>query len=373
MKIQSASAEAFTRDSPKISSTASLRFRPSGVQHLAVLRLVTDSGIEGNSFIGAGSETDVKALCAQALNLVKRELVGRDAADREWLWSQLRLYTFYGRLSYLAWSAVDVALWDIAGKAAGMPVYKLLGAQRHSIPVYASSPYYPEVQGYVDEVLKYKSAGFTAYKIHPAGVPVPRVKEVAAAVREAAGADFHLMVDPSLCYDYEEALQIGKHLESLAYDWFEDPVRYSDFDAVDELARRLDIPIAVSDYSAFGFLEAAQMVRRNNGVRILRGDSMKEGITGLKKLCGLAEAFGLKLEVHSSANSLMNIANLHVALSVNNCDFFELIVPEEMLQHAMAEDIKVGRDGHVQAPEKPGLGFEIDWDLIKRRRVEVMQ
>jgi L-alanine-DL-glutamate epimerase-like enolase superfamily enzyme len=373
VRIAAASIDVFSRESPAISSTAQVRFRPAGTQYLALLRLATDDGIEGNAFLGAWDDSNLRGLCHQALNFVKREVMPRDATDREYLWSQLRFYTFYGRMSFLAWSAVDVALWDIAGKAAGLSVYRLLGAQQTSAPVYASSPYYPEVQGYVDDVLKYKDAGFAAYKIHPAGVPVSRVKEIATKVREAAGDSFHLMVDTSLCYDYEQALAIGKHLQALGYDWFEDPVRYSDFDAVDELARRLDIPIAVSDYPSFGFHEAAQVVRRGNGVRILRGDSMKEGITGLKKLCSMAEAFGLKLEVHSSANSLMNIANLHVVLSVSNCDFFELIVPEDMLQYGMAEDITVGRDGRVRGPEKPGLGFEVDRELIRRRRVETIQ
>ncbi|MBI4220902.1 MAG: mandelate racemase, partial [Chloroflexi bacterium] len=311
MKIRDLSIEIFSREAPRI-STAQARFRPSAPQHLGLLRLTTEDGLEGNSFLGVAGEADLKSLATQAANLVKRELAGKDASDREWLWSQLRYYTFYGRMSYLAWSAVDVALWDLAGKAAGSPVYKLLGAQRHSIPAYASSPYYPEVQGYVEEVLRYKEAGYTAYKIHPAGVPVTRVKEIASQVRKAAGDQMYLMVDASLCYDYEDALAIGKHLESLNYHWFEDPVRYSDFDAIDELARRLDIPIAVTDYPDFRFHEAAQMIRRNNGVRIIRGDSMKEGITGLKKLCSLAEAFGMKCEVHSSVNSLMNVANLHV-------------------------------------------------------------
>jgi len=86
-----------------------------------------------------------------------------------------------------------------------------------------------------------------------------------------------------------------------------------------------------------------------------------------------AEAFGLKLEVHSSGNSLMNIANLHVMLAVNNCDFFELIAPPDMLQHGMIEDITVGRDGSVQAPVKPGLGFEIDRELNRKRRVKEMR
>lgn len=312
----------------------------------------------------------MKSLASQVLNMAQREVVGRDSSERERLWNQLRFYTFYGRTSAQAWSAIDVALWDLAGKSASLPVYKLIGAQRHSVAAYASSPYYPEISGYVEEVLRYKAAGFTGYKIHPAGVPVPRVKEITSAVREAAGPEMRLMLDTSLCYDFEDALEVGRHIEGLGYHWFEDPVRYSDFDAIDELARRLDIPIAVTDYPDFRFHEAAQMVRRRNGVRILRGDSMKEGITGLRKLCALSEGFALRCEVHSSVNSLMNVANLHVILSISNCDFYELIVPPEMFQYGMVRDIEVGKDGNVQAPAGPGLGFEIDFKLIESRLVE---
>lgn len=368
-RIRNVSIEIFSREAPGI-TTAQPRFYATRPPHLGLLRVTDEDGVEGNAFIGSAPEEDLKALAAQVVNMANREVVGKDATERERLWSQLRFYTFYGRTSAQAWSAIDVALWDLAGKRAGLPIYQLIGAQRHSVPAYASSPYYPEVQGYVDEVLRYRAAGFTGYKIHPAGVPVARVKEVTTAVREAVGSEMRLMLDTSLCYDYEDAFEIGKHIQSLDYYWYEDPVRYSDFDAIDELARRLDIPIAVTDYGDFRFHEAAQMLRRRNGVRILRGDSMKGGITGLRKLCALAEGFALRCEVHSSVNSLMNAANLHVILSIANCDFYELIVPPEIFQFGMSRDIEVGKDGNVQAPTEPGLGFAIDFELIRRRLVE---
>lgn len=369
MKVQDVSIDIFSREAPGI-TTAQPRFYATKPPHLGLVRVRDGDGVEGYSFIGGAPEADLKALAGQVLNMAQKEVVGRDATERERLWNQLRFYTFYGRTSAQAWSAIDVALWDLAGKRAGLPVYRLIGAHRNAVPAYASSPYYPEVKGYVDEVLRYKAAGFTGYKIHPAGVPVKRVKEVTTAVREAAGPDMKLMLDTSLCYDFEDALEIGKHIQSLNYYWYEDPVRYSDFDAIDELARRLDIPMAVTDYPDFRFHEAAQMLRRRNRVRILRGDSMKEGITGLRKLCALAEGFALRCEVHSSVNSLMNLANLHVVLSISNCDFYELIVPADIFQYGMVRDIEVDREGNVRAPEEPGLGLEIDFKLIESRLVE---
>jgi len=371
MKVKDVAIDVFTREAPKI-TTAQPRFRSREPQYMALVRVISEDGIEGHSFLGGygDNEASLRALCSQVLGPLKRDLVGRDVADREWLWSQLRFFTFYSHVSYIAWSALDIALWDLLGKAAGMPIYHLLGAQRHKVLAYASSPYYPDVEEYVKEALYYKSKGFKAYKIHPAGVPVSRVKEITRRVREAVGDEMYLMVDASLCYDCKDALEIGKYIQSLGYYWFEDPVRYSDFDAVDQLARRLEIPIALSDYPDFRFHEAAQMIRRNNGVRIIRGDYMKEGITGLKKLCSLAEAFAMNCEVHSSVNSLMNIATLHVVLSVNNCDFYELIVPPDMLQYGMAQDITVDREGYVQAATSPGLGFEVDWELLRRRKVQ---
>jgi L-alanine-DL-glutamate epimerase-like enolase superfamily enzyme len=180
-----------------------------------------------------------------------------------------------------------------------------------------------------------------------------------------------LMVDCSLAYTYHEALQIGPTLDELNFHWFEDPFRYLDLDALVDLARYTRTPLAVTDHPDFAFFEMVPYIRRGVA-RILRGDARKMGITGMKKAAALCEAYGLNYEIHHGGSSLMNAANLNVELSIANCDFYELLLPKEANQFGVLNDISVDNEGYVHAPTKPGLGYEVDWDLINRLTVTVL-
>ena len=119
---------------------------------------------------------------------------------------------------------VDVALWDICAKEAGLPLYKYIGACRDSLPVYASGNFHGTVKEYVDEALYYQSKGIPGYKAHPGG-PVSFDMEVHQAIRDAVGPDYLLMTDPVGDYTINEAVTVGRQLERLNYKWFEEPFR----------------------------------------------------------------------------------------------------------------------------------------------------
>jgi L-alanine-DL-glutamate epimerase-like enolase superfamily enzyme len=175
------------------------------------------------------------------------------------------------------------------------------------------------------------------------------------------GDEVDLMIDGQLFFSYEEAYQIGRLLEDLQFRWFEDPVRHTDFDGLDRLCRELRVPVAVFDHPSWGFFDAAQMVRRNNSLRILRGDCGKSGITGLKKLCSVAEAFGLNCEVHAAG-----LPNLHVILSIENCAYYEDMIswytgPNQVADHG---EMIIDEEGLVSAPDAPGVGVSFDPDEI---------
>ena len=158
--------------------------QPARAIEQGVLRVFTDEGIEGNCLIGAWipAEPHFRAI----LDVVKPELVGRDAFEREWLWRRMQFLATRFLLSETSWAPVDVALWDIAGKAAGLPVFKLLGAQRYEVPAYAAYPAaYDTADGFVGEARETLARGFRAYKIHP-GRLGPR--EVAANRGQGARA-----------------------------------------------------------------------------------------------------------------------------------------------------------------------------------------
>jgi L-alanine-DL-glutamate epimerase-like enolase superfamily enzyme len=341
-----------------------------GDTELGFLRLITNEGIEGNCFVGTFNHSG-QPLFEHIIASIKPEIIGRDASEHEWLWNRLGRLIFRRHVTMASWAAVDIALWDIMGKEAGMPVYRMLGQQRDKIPAYVSSSYHPTTEEYVEEALYFKGQGLQAYKYHPGGAPVERVKEIARKVRQAVGPEMKLMVDCSLAYTYHDALEMGPTLDEMNFHWFEDPFRYLDMDALVELARRTRTPLAVSDHPDFTFFEIVPFIQRG-AARIIRGDARKVGITGLKKAATLCEGFGLNYEIHQGGNSLINAANLNVELSIANCEFFEMLLPQEANQFGVLNDISVDDKGYVHAPSKPGLGYEVDWDLVNRMTLKVL-
>ena len=344
--------------------------QPTRSVEQGVLRVFSDEGIEGNCLIGAWipAETHFRAI----LDVVKPELVGRDAFEREWLWKRMQFLATRFLLSETSWAPVDVALWDIAGKAAGLPVFKLLGTQRCEVPAYAAYPAaYDSVDGFVGEARETLARGFRAYKIHPGRLGPREVAAIADKVRELAGDAFPLMLDPDCGYDFRTALETGRALDDHRFHWYEDPVRHHDIDAIAELSRRLRTPLSMTDQSEAQLFDSARYIRRQ-ALRIVRGTALRLGITGLRKLCSLAEGFGLNCEIGTAGNGLLNAANLHVMLSVGNCDFYEHLMPVARQNFALR--IYPGPDGEgmVRAPAGPGLGFELDEDWIAHHRTATL-
>jgi L-alanine-DL-glutamate epimerase-like enolase superfamily enzyme len=343
----------------------------SGTTEQGLLRVLTDEGIEGNCLVGnfrGGGQQYFEPV----LKVMKPLLVGRDPAEREWLWDRVS-GAGRGGVSAPAWAPVDVALWDIAGKAAGMPVHKLLGTQRYETEVYATyPPRHTTPEGYVGEAEELAGQGFRAYKIHPGLMGTRDVVEMAGLVRKTVGSDVRLMLDPNSGYRFRQAYEIGRALDDNGFHWFEDPVPHTDFDAIAELSRRLRVPLCMSDGQEQQFFDAAHMIRLQ-ALRLVRGSSRNMGITGLKKLCSMAEGFGMNCEIGTPGNSLLNAANLHVIFSVANCDYFEFWMPQAAHQFGLVEDIKLNERMTIDAPTAPGLGYEVDWGYIESHKVATME
>jgi L-alanine-DL-glutamate epimerase-like enolase superfamily enzyme len=370
-KIASLSIDVVRRAMPADAVTGAPPLREN-IDH-GVLRLVTDDGIEGNCFIGefwGRGEAEFQPI----LDIIKPDLIGRHADQREWLWTRHKYLASRYQLTTKTWAPVDIALWDIAGKAAGLPIYRLLGAQRTSAPAYASYPgaRYETVEGFVGEAEGAIAGGFLAYKIHPGLLAADQVIPIVAAVREAVGDDIHLMLDPDCGYDFQKALEIGLALDDLDFHWFEDPVSYHDDVAIAALSRRLSTPLAMSDQAPDQFFHSAHYIRRDM-VRLPRGTALRLGITGLRKLFALAEGFGLKCEIGTGGNPLLNAANLHVLLSVANSDYHEHYIAPEKDQFGLTAYIEPDGNGMVAVPDAPGLGFTLDEDWIAAHRIATLE
>lgn len=341
----------------------------SGSSDLGLVTISTDQGVAGHAFLGSAMKpgsNDAHII----IKTIKPMLIGENPLDRERhfqkLWSRLRSSN-----QLRALGAVDVALWDLAGKIAGMPIHQLIGSFRTSLPAYASSAVLGDVGAYVEEAKSFKARGWGAYKIHPPGQWQADIK-VCEAARKGVGDDYRLMLDSTWSYDYVEALRVGQAIERLGYYWYEDPLREDDLTNYVKLRQKLTIPIMATEYTAGGHTSYAPWLT-SQATDFLRGDvAVKGGLTACLKTAHLAECFHMNYEIHHGGNSLNNVANLHLSMAIRNCEYFEVLLPDSAQKYGLIDDIEVDAKGLVHAPTKPGLGADIDFELVKRKQMVVM-
>ena len=356
------------KDIPFTRYTRTVRSSASMSTQMGLVSILADDGTVGHSFIGSALGSGARD--AQTLiDSFKPMLVAEDPLARERIW-QTMMRRSRGQLIRVV-GAVDVALWDLAARAAGVPVHRLMGSYRDSVPAYASSAVLDSPQAYADEAMRIKEDGWGAYKIHPPAIPELDI-EICRQVREAVGDDYRVMLDSTWSYNYTEALRVGKAVEELNFYWYEDPLLEDDLYNYTKLRQQLRIPIMATEFPPAGPTSYAPWVTMQ-ATDFLRGDvALKGGLTSCLKTAHLAEGFHMNYEVHHGGNSLNNVANLHLLMAIPNCEYFEVLLPDEAQKHGLVEDIVVDSDGLVHAINEPGLGAQIDFDLIESNKLAVL-
>jgi len=347
-----------------------------------VLAIETDTGVTGY-YLGGGSHGD-----AEGLNIVDQQMIrgrilpllkGQDPLDREMVWKWLWVNNTPENVA----SVIDNALWDLAGRAFNTPVYKLMGgAGREKVKAYAST--YPNIgkpHVYAEHALACKNEGYQAYKIHPhyfwnpeTGQPTPgrpsNIKadiETCHLVREAVGPDYVLMFDPWGTYmSMEEAIQVGRELEKLNFYWYEHPMPEYRVESYVRLSRELSIPILSPEIIAGGVFSRAEWILRGAG-DMSRIDVVRGGITGARKTAIVAEAYGLRCEMHMAGWGNLQVIG---ATSEDTSEYYEkgLLAPgvDYDAPHPYLKNTcdKIDAEGFVHLPTGPGMGYEIEWDYI---------
>jgi len=368
MKIDAVELTLFAWDDiPPTRYTAGAQ-NTAGRSSLGLLTIRTDAGIDGHAFLGSATnpaETDAGAL----IRFLKPLLMGKDPLAREELHAAMRARQ--RNMGLRAVGACDTALWDIAAKAAGMPLYKLLGGGRSAIGAYASSQILESPAAYAEEAQRFKADGWKAYKIHPPHPAAEDIK-VCEAVRRAVGDDYTIMLDATWSYRFPDALRVGRAIERMGFLWYEDPLNEEDIYACVKLKQKLDIPLMATEYPA-GDIGTYAVWLTERATDYLRGDiPVKGGLTTMLKTAHLAEAFHMSYEVHHGGNSLNNMAQLHLVCAIPNTTYFEVLLPHGAHKYGVLNDIEIGRDGLARCPETPGIGAEIDFGLIERKRIAVL-
>lgn len=302
-------------------------------------------------------------------------LIGRDAADRRALWKAMRaaLSGRPGGQVVEAIAAVDIALWDIAGKQAGEPIHRLLGGMgRKAVAAYASSINWLDDATVEAEVAAALKAGFREIKAklgHPLRDAVARAK----LIRRLAGDDIALYVDANWAYDVDDALIVGRALADLGYGFFEEPIAPHDREGYRRLSQHLPIRLAAGE-SDFVASEALTMLA-DRSLGLIQPDVTRSGgITETWRIAELAATFNTAYAPHVGwSGAICVAASLQLAAAAESFRTFECMVYENPLRDAFTHPI-VGEgsqlvDGKLAIPQGPGLGVEIDREALARFRI----
>ena len=353
-----------------------------GSQDDLVVLVHTDEGITGIGEVDSAPEV-VAALIhghgSHAVAIGLRELlVGEDPLHVERLWHKMYRGTIYvGRrgVTVHAISGIDIALWDIKGKALGKPVCELIGEPlRDRVRAYASR-LMPDTPAETSEaVAELRAQGFTAVKLGwgPLGSDADRDIGLAAAAREAGGPDVEILIDAGLGYvdDVARARRAAHGLEELGVSWLEEPFEPDEYEAYAELADTVEIPVAAGeqDVTRWGFRE---LIERGH-VDIVQPDVTRcGGITEMLRIAELAHSHGVATVPHAWKSGIIKAASLHVNAVLPEALFQEYCVAETPINRELTvQRLPIEADGCIAVPTIPGLGVELDDDVVDRLRVD---
>lgn len=341
-----------------------------------MVEVTTDDGITGiGECIVRKAPQVTNAVIEQ---MMAPMLIGRDPYDVEGLWEEmfqlLRGWGHYRGFVFEAISGIDTALWDILGKAAALPVYKVLGGVgRSRVPCYASSVYFAEIDEMVAQAEEQIRLGHTAIKVKIGRGPQMggRRMDVASvkSIRDAVGPDVDIMVDVNSAYDAATAIKVCRQLEETDITWIEEPVPPDDLDGYQRVRSGQAIPVAAgeSEFGVFGFRE---LIKRG-AIDILQPDVARVGgFTGARRVGALVHAHNLRYAPHTGFSAgVSHLASLHVAASAPNLMTYEYFYAPNPLRDLFTEPFPSPQEGFIAVPQRPGLGMELDQKLLKKFEV----
>ena len=354
--------------------------RPHWVSHFIVpkaneilVRMQTDSGIEGIGI--ATSYTPIEAAVHAFRSGIGELIVGADPLAPERLYRKLFALTWQRLAHEKGWSrealirisaAVDIACWDIIGKAAGLPLYRLFGGFRSEVPCYVTCAYYRDGKTRSelrDEIQMLKSQGHTGFKAKAGGVPLAEDMERIALVREVIGDANDLMVDVNRGWDLATAIEGARLLEPLRPRWLEEPVRWADDRReLKLLAQTTRIPLSAgeSELTSYG----CRALLEEQAIQILQFDcTMMGGFTEGRKLSALCELNNVQVAPHHDCFIHAHI----VAASPAGCIVESFTDPErDPLQAELFEDPPKIAHGTLTLKEQPGLGLTLSEAALKK-------
>jgi L-alanine-DL-glutamate epimerase-like enolase superfamily enzyme len=334
-----------------------------------IVKVTTEDGIVG---WGESHHGRAHGAIAHLINTSLRALItGMDAADVVGVWA--RIYKFQlgshgmGAGTAMAMSGIDMALWDIRGKACGWPLYRLLGGTSRAIPAYAGGVAlgYQEPARLVDEARPLIEAGYRAVKLRVGDTPARDIARI-EAVRQAFGDDIAILTDANTGYTIADARAVMPAMQRLGVGWLEEPFPAHDHRIYAEAKAFSSTPLAAGEnhYTRFEF----HRVIEDRVLTILQPDLSKAGgVTEVLRIAAMASAWKLPVHPHSSMTGLNQAASIHLLCAIDNGGYFEADVSRgNLFRDALVPTPwHIGQDGCVRPSDEPGLGITVDEGFIK--------
>ena len=334
---------------------------------LNVIKVDTDEGITGIGL--SGGVMEAQEIGGSIAEHLKQYVVGQDPFDTERVWDDMWQPKLVGRrgITTRVMSGIDIALWDIKGKVANRPLYKMLGGFADTVPVYIAGGYYEEGKGLEElaaEMEQSVSTGARAIKMKIGGATINEDVERVRVVRAAVGPDVKVMVDANCAYRYYEAIQIARKIEKYDVYWFEEPVNPDDYEGHKLISQATYIPIATgeNEYTRYGFRDLIEQ----RCVAILQPDALvMGGITEFMKVVALAQAHDLPIAPHGNQD-----VHVHLVSAIPNGLIVEYYGSsfDPMWGKTFNQTLQV-EDNSVRPPDRTGIGIELNEEVLAPHRV----
>ena len=340
-----------------------------------IVRIYTDEGLVG---IGECFRRLPEVIKITIDNIITPVLIGKDPVETGPRWQEMIRATSasdMGGAVYCAVAGLDIAMWDLKGKALGVPIYQLLGGKsKDKIRMYASSLRRDLTP--LEEARRASSLveeGYTAYKLHsalPGAIDHPSDQTIATVteVRKAVGPDIEILVDVNGAFSAHHAIEIGKALENLGVFHFEEPRPHYDLAGLASVADALDIPIA-SGEMIYNHHQYKDLINWGK-IDIIQPDIVKvPGFTEFQRIAAVASSFGNPMTAHNTQPTISTVAHLHACAAFANMPYAQeyniepISIRDE--RPILKEPLKLV-DGYFEVPTGPGLGIDLDEETIRK-------
>lgn len=354
-----------------------------GIKHLAIVRVRTDAGITGYADIETQPHVAQAIVDAPSDGAVpgfqglKHVLIGEDPFEVERLWNRMYMASvYYGRrgAAIHVMSGIDIALWDIMGKAVQKPIHKLLGASyRDKVRAYASTLFRPDPVAMAEACRGYIDQGFTAVKFGWGvfGTDLTRDISLVEAARRALGDKNDLLIDAGwyVRRTAKEAIELVRQMEPYRPFFVEELLHPEDYDGYAQLAAAVDTLIACGEQESteWGF----QTLIEHAKVDVIQPDiSRCGGFTVARKIVHMADLHGRLCIPHAWTSDLLTAASLHLNAFMQRSVFLEFNVTRGPLSRSLCRNPLCIKDAYVAVPQEPGLGVDVDEAALEKYRVE---